>query len=542
MPKNWELGKRFANLPILAKQIIVLITSELLVVGLLVSSASWIINTSLTAQIQSQAQSELQVLDLSYNIKLNQMGFGFRGQSDNTAMIEAAARGQGNPVVRDILIKETKARIIEYATLVGVDRRIIENAHEPRYGEIFDPNGLVSKTLTQGQQIKTTEFLPLVELAKEYPEAAEVIRKSLPTNISPAKQGAPVRYTFTPVRQSGKIVGVLVSGDIVNDGLDVLTANLRDPGKKSAIVDRTLETLNGGFNAITVYDMPVSVALATDEGVARNLLPDAPVLNKLLQGNTGNVVGGTLAGKAYTFVSQPLRNNQTYSSKSLRNDQGAIIGYLIRGTPETAKSQLLQQSLSAEIGIGIGVLLLDVLIGIVLARQISNPIRRITAFAQEVSMGKLDSKIDQTFNNEIGELVVAFNRMKRSVIKAMNMLQAVHYDWGRELYEKGNLDGAIYQLRNALAVKPDCVECYTALARALADKGNAVGAVEQYRAAVLLRPDDPDIHFNLGVLLYNQGDRELGLEELKVALDIYRQKAQNAEAQKVEQFLGSINL
>lgn len=542
MPKNWELGKRFANLPILAKQIIVLVTSELLVVGLLVSSASWIINTSLTAQIQSQAQSELQVLDLSYNIKLNQMGFGFRGQSDNTAIIEAAARGQGNPVVRDILIKETKARIIEYATLVGVDRRIIENAHEPRYGEIFDPNGLVSKTLTQGQQIKTTEFLPLVELAKEYPEAAKVIRKSLPTNISPKKQGALVRYTFTPVRQSGKIVGVLVSGDIVNDGLDALTANLRDPGKKSAIVDRTLETLNGGFNAITVYDLPVSVALATDKGVARNLLPDPPVLNKLLQGNTGNVVGGTLAGKAYTFVSQPLRNNQTYSSKSLRNDQGAIIGYLIRGTPETAKSQLLQQSLSAEIGIGIGVLLLDVLIGIVLARQISNPIRRITAFAQEVSMGKLDSKIDQTFNNEIGELVVAFNRMKRSLIKAMNMLQAVHYDWGRELYEKGNLDGAIYQLRNALAVKPDCVECYTALARALADKGNGVGAVEQYRAAVLLRPDDPDIHFNLGVLLYNQGDRELGIEELNAALDIYRQKGQNAEAQKVEQFLGSINL
>jgi HAMP domain-containing protein len=254
------------------------------------------------------------------------------------------------------------------------------------------------------------------------------------------------------------------------------------------------------------------------------------------------VVGGTLAGKAYTFVSQPLRNNQTYSSKSLRNDRGAIIGYLIRGTPETAKSQLLQQSLSAEIGIGIGVLLLDVLIGIVLARQISNPIRRITAFAQEVSMGKLDSKIEQTFNNEIGELAVAFNRMKRSLIKAMNMLQAVHYDWGRELYEKGNLDGAIYQLRNALAVKPDCVECYTALARALADKGNSVGAVKQYRAAVLLRPEDPDIHFNLGVLLYNQGDRELGIEELNAALDIYRQKGQNAEVQKVEQFLGSINL
>lgn len=542
MPKNWELGKRFANLPILAKQIIVLVTSELLVVGLLVSSASWIINTNLTAQIQSQAQSELQVLDLSYNIKLNQMGFGFRGQSDNTAIIEATARGQSNPVVRDILIKETKARIIEYATLVWVDRRIIENAHEPRYSEIFDPNGLVSKVLKQGQQIKTTEFLPLVELTKEYPEAAEVIRKRLPANIGPEKQGSLVRYTFTPVRQSGKIVGVLVSGDIVNDALDILTANPRDPSKKSAIVDRTLETLNGGFSAIALYDMPVSVALATDKGVERNLLPDTVTLNKLLEGNTTRVVRGTLASKGYTFVSQPLRNNQTYSSKSLRNDQGAVIGYLIRGTPETALAQLLQRSLTTEISIGIAVLLLDVLIGIVLARQISNPIRRITTFAQEVSMGKLDSKLEQTYNNELGELVVAFNRMKRSVVKGINMLQAAHYNWGIELYKKGDLNGAIHQLRNALAVEPDDVDAYTALARALADRGNSVGAVEQYRAAVLLQPEDPGIHFNLGVLLYNQGDRELGIEELNAALDIYRQKGQNAEAQKVEQFLGSINL
>lgn len=542
MPNNWKLGRRFANLPILAKQIIVLVTSELLVVGLLILSAFWIINTSLTAQIQSQAHSELQVLDVSYNIKVNQMGFGFRGQSDNTAIIEAAARGQSNPVVRDILLKETKARIIEYATLVGIDRRIIENAHKPRYGEIFDPNGLVSKTLKQGQQIKTTEFLPLIELAKEYPEAAEVIGKSLATNVSPEKQGALVRYTFTPVRQSEKIVGALISGDVVNDALDVFTANLRDPGKKSAIVDRTLETLNGGFSAITLYDMPMSIALAKDKGVERNLLPDAVILKKLLEGNTTQVVRGTLGGKGYTFVSEPLRNNQTYSSKSLRNNQGEIVGHLLRGTPETALDLILQRSLTTEIAIGMAVLLLDVLIGIFLARQISNPLRRITIFAQEVSMGKLDSKIEQVFNNEIGELVLAFNRMQRSLVKGMNMLQAVYYSWGLELYEKDNLDGAIHQFSNALAIKPDDVEAYTALARALADKGDIVSAVAQYREALRLRPQDPHIHFNLGVVLYNQGECELSLKELHTALHIYRQQGQNAEAKNVEQFLSKINL
>lgn len=40
MLKYRELGKRLTKLPILAKQMIVLVTSELLVVGLLVSLAS----------------------------------------------------------------------------------------------------------------------------------------------------------------------------------------------------------------------------------------------------------------------------------------------------------------------------------------------------------------------------------------------------------------------------------------------------------------------------------------------------------------------
>lgn len=76
--KYCELGKRLEKIPILAKQMIVLVTLELIVVGFLVSLGSWLINTSLTAQSQSQAESELQVLDVSYNIKLNPMGFGFR--------------------------------------------------------------------------------------------------------------------------------------------------------------------------------------------------------------------------------------------------------------------------------------------------------------------------------------------------------------------------------------------------------------------------------------------------------------------------------
>lgn len=121
------------------------------------------------------------------------------------------------------------------------------------------------------------------------------------------------------------------------------------------------------------------------------------------------------------------------------------------------------------------------------------------------------------------------------------MLQAVHYKWGLDLYEKNDLDGAIHQFSNAITVKPDYVDAYTALARALTDKGYNASAVEQYRMALRLRPEDPQIHFKLGIALYNVGERELALKELNAALQIYQQQDQGAEAQNVEQFLGSIN-
>lgn len=65
--------------------------------------ARHIIETGLRTQLLNQATSEVAVTKINCNIKVNQMGFGFRGQSDNVATISAAkAQAENKPISQEL--------------------------------------------------------------------------------------------------------------------------------------------------------------------------------------------------------------------------------------------------------------------------------------------------------------------------------------------------------------------------------------------------------------------------------------------------------
>jgi two-component system, NtrC family, sensor kinase len=228
--------KWFYNLSIRRKQLIALLISELISIVGLVGTGSILIISSGRNIIVNQAKSELAVTEINYNIKINQMGFGFRGQSDNLAIINAAKRYNQlqylNPnlqqEIKKILQNEIQARKIEYATLVGKNLRIIANANQNRTGEIFNPQNLVTEIFRKPEQIKTSEIVTRQELIKENPDFARLLT---------GKEFL-IRYTVTAVKdpQTGEVIAALLSGDIVN--------------QKLPIVSQTLDTHDGGYSAV----------------------------------------------------------------------------------------------------------------------------------------------------------------------------------------------------------------------------------------------------------------------------------------------------
>ncbi len=264
----------FSNLPVNRKQVTTLVTSEIISVIGIAGIGVFLIWTTGHNQLTNQSKSEVAVTELNYMTKINQMGFGFRGQSDNVAIINIARLYKNKEVipvglrqqVKQILLGETIARKIEYATLVGTDGKIIANANASRIGVSFDPGGLVSKVLDTGYQYKSSAIVSQEELKKENP--------LLPDGFEGKE--ALIRYTATPVKNPANksIIGVLISGDIVNHKLPIPQA--------------TLKSFDGGYSAIYFrksdgsFEQATSLQQTADEQLPNVSFPSLSLLQSAL--------------------------------------------------------------------------------------------------------------------------------------------------------------------------------------------------------------------------------------------------------------------
>ncbi|MBW4544383.1 MAG: GAF domain-containing protein [Symplocastrum torsivum CPER-KK1] len=410
-PKNRRFSplQWYYKLPIQSKQITRSYTSQFISIFGLVGVGSVIVITAGRTQLVNQAKAELAVTEINYNIKVNQMGFGFRGQSDNPAIVAAATYNtEGKSLtpaiqeqVKQILQNEIKARNIEYATLVGKDKRIIVNANDNRTGETFDPNNLVSQIFKNPEQIKASGLVSWNDLAKESP--------ALPQGF--VKQDALIRYTVTPIKEpaNGTVIGALVSGDIVNN--------------KLPIVEESLKAFGSGYSGIYLRKPTGEFVLATslDQKKKNNStqvqvnhpLHDATLLKQAVA-DSGQVVTRR--------VHQPGEQTYTMAAKALLDFKGEPVGILVRGTPEIALNALIQKSLLLQVVIATLALVAEILLVKLLSKTIAQPIKKLQQATQEFANGDRQVRAEALCNDELGQLAQTFNEMAESIVASEKFL------------------------------------------------------------------------------------------------------------------------
>jgi methyl-accepting chemotaxis protein len=419
---------------------------------IVVGSGGIILRQGLQKQLTKKVQSQLAVTQIQYNIKIDQMGFGFRGQSDNRSIIavaEADAKGQSLPdnlskQVKAVLQNEIKARQIEYATLVGIDGKIIANANADRTNQSFNPNGLVSRVVNNPTQIKTSELVSWNELAQEKPPLPEGFEQ----------QDALIRYTVTPVKdsQKSKVVGVLISGDIVNN--------------KLPIVENSIDAfVEGGYSAIYLYNPQTNqFSLSTSlketnqektyrEKHDRNLqipLSDESLLTQAVA-NIGEIVTGKnkIDGSEYALA-----------AKALPNQAGEAVAVIIFGTPTNSIAGIFRNSLLVQIIVALGVLSIIVWLTRILGQAIAEPIRELQQVTQEFSEGNLKARAIVHSTDEVGLLASTFNVMADSIetnesrlqleAKRSQLLKEIALSIGQALNLEEVLNLAVEQSRLAL--------------------------------------------------------------------------------------------
>lgn len=396
--KKVNLWQRLVNLPIAYKQFIALfISSSISVFGVVL--AGRLITVVLgRSQLENQSIAELAVSVINYNSRISEMESGFRGQSDNIAIIEAARNYQQNgqvpsnlrDTVRQILRNETNARQIEYATLIGLDKRIIVNANDDCRGEIFDPKNLVSEVVQFPRRMQTNAIIPWAEIEKEKPP--------LPSSIS--DQDVLVNFSFTPVTdpQSQQVIAILMAGEIVNG--------------KTLFLKRTLDAVGGGYGAIYMFnngrfELVTSGLQEAGSDEFQNNIP-LPDLNLIQTAETG--VGGNIFDRL-------LIENQwfTVAVKALPNFRGEEIAFVVRGTPEVQLQRLLSQSLTYQILAGVASLIVAIILAIIFGRALTKPIQRLQKSAQRIGKGDRNVRAEITSEDEVGQLAKTFNEMAERI-------------------------------------------------------------------------------------------------------------------------------
>lgn len=132
--------------------------------------------------------------------------------------------------------------------------------------------------------------------------------------------------------------------------------------------------------------------------------------------------------------------------------------------------------------------------------------------------------------NVLGAVLALFLIGNRLDGQGINRQQAAadHFNRGRALYAKGDLDGSIREYRAALRIDPRMAAAHVLLGEALGYKDDTEGEISEYRAALSINPSIADAHLWLGEALHQKKHDLAGaIAEYRAALSIYPDREWN---------------
>lgn len=103
----------------------------------------------------------------------------------------------------------------------------------------------------------------------------------------------------------------------------------------------------------------------------------------------------------------------------------------------------------------------------------------------------------------------------REALRAKHDYEAVQYDLGILLHDKGDVKGSIAAYKKALALNPKNGDAHNNLGIAFKDNGDIDSAIHEYREAKRLDPSKLDVRQNLGAALMAQGSNGEAVKEFR---------------------------
>lgn len=146
--------------------------------------------------------------------------------------------------------------------------------------------------------------------------------------------------------------------------------------------------------------------------------------------------GVVIIGGPSMMPGAKLRQDLLQAAAPVKID-GQVVGFFVASPQAFARSQaeanfLRRTNRLLLIGAS-GALGLSLLLGIVLARSFTRPIRELTTASQAIASGNLEQQVPVRSDDELGQLALAFNQMSSQLARSRDLRQQMTADIAHEL-------------------------------------------------------------------------------------------------------------
>eukprot|EP00741_Cyanophora_paradoxa_P013166 tig00000178_g12719.t1 len=349
-PRN--LATRWRDLSMKKKLMALVASTQLLTTLVLTGVVVLVLFLSSSAQLVRQAGSEILTNQIVYDIKNNQMNYGFAGQGDNPSIINAARLGptaagpEADAIVRaakEALVNEIVRRDIEYSSLLSADADplVIVSSNRDRRGEPMPELRSFTRALIESN--KPTRFSLLVS-RKELVEGEGAVPKD------PSADYFLVRFIGRPVYtgpDQPRPAAILLAGDVVNG--------------KNWTVEPSRAAFKSGY--VAVYQRSRPDCASSEPGcfrVSTAMLPEdteprlAPLLGAAADGLLEAASSAQPPGSVVTSVLSLAGGEKvTAAAKALQDPSGRSVAFLVRATSHAPSDEVLRIGVLACVASGV---------------------------------------------------------------------------------------------------------------------------------------------------------------------------------------------
>ncbi len=251
---------------------------------------------------------------------------------------------------------------IDFVTITDTNGDVLARGHSDKAGDNVGPDRISIHTPLSGTPITGLE----------------------PGSVVPLTLASGV-----PIMSNGKIIGALVMGQDLSNG------NFVNKMKEKTGVECTIFLDDTRISTTVLKDgkPAVGTKLSNDEIYSEVISKSETILSR-----------NTIVGKEYSTLYWPW--------KQLNDKNGGIffVG-TSRDEIESVQNNIIILFLSAGAGLG----LIMIVIGVLVARAITIPLRQATTYAKEVADGKFDGQLNIKSKDETGTLAMALKEMVSTI-------------------------------------------------------------------------------------------------------------------------------